>query len=97
VSATAWKRVQLGCTILWAVLIIPSVIWWRNSLAWVVAMSAYALVASHAAGWMAARGDENSADKSDLEPIRAALRTLLANQAVLLDRVAPVEVDQPEP
>jgi hypothetical protein len=96
VSATAWKRIQMGLTIAWAILLIPSVLWWKSSILWIIAMSCYANVAASGAAWMAARGDENAVGKSDLEPIRDALRTLLADQAVLLDRVAPVEVDQPD-
>lgn len=98
-SATAWKRIQLGLTVAWAILLVPSVLWWKNSVPWIVAMSAYANVAASGAAWMAARADEDSVGKSDLEPIKAALRTLLADQAVILDRVAPAdaEVDRLDP
>lgn len=50
-------RINLGLTITWAVLIVPSVIWWKNSVPWLVAMSCYANVAGHAAAWMGARSE----------------------------------------
>lgn len=95
-SATAWRWIQLSSTLIWIGLIWPSVTVWRESVAWIVFMSVFANVAASAAGWMAARSEQNTVDKTDLDPIRDALRTLLAEQAVLLDRVAPVEVDQPD-
>lgn len=51
-------------TLLWALLAVPTVMWWRNSVAWVAAMSLYANVAGHWAAWQAARAEEH-ADGSD--------------------------------
>lgn len=42
-------------TILWALLIIPSVLFWQNSIVWVVIMSAWANLAGHFASWQSAR------------------------------------------
>lgn len=75
-SAKAWKRVQMGLTIAWVILMVPSVIWWKNSVPWLIFMSVWANVAASAAAWMAAKGDENSVGKEDLEPIYAALHSL---------------------
>lgn len=50
-----WVRVWRGCTVLWALLIIPSVLRWSNSIAWLVFMSVWANVAASAATWQAAR------------------------------------------
>lgn len=36
--------------ILWLALVAPSLLWWRNSIAWVVFMSVYANVAGAIAG-----------------------------------------------
>jgi hypothetical protein len=39
----------------WAVLIIPSVLWWSDSIRWVVVMSVWANLAGHFSSWQAAR------------------------------------------
>lgn len=49
-------------TILWILLIIPTLLWWKDSILWVALMSIWANVASHAAAWQAADtevGQEN--------------------------------------
>lgn len=50
-------RVQLGLTLMWLVLIIPTLLWWRESILWVAMMSIWANVASHASGYQAARAE----------------------------------------
>lgn len=55
-----WKHFHAALTILWAVLLVPSVVWWRNSVPWLVFMSAWALVASHWAGVEADRADDRN-------------------------------------
>jgi hypothetical protein len=58
-AVVRWVRAHLApiqgaLTLTWTLLVIPSVLWWRTSIAWVVLMSAWANVAAHAAGWIAA-------------------------------------------
>ena len=48
---------QLILTVVWGILIIPSVLWWRESVPWLVLMSAWANFASHFAAWLAARAE----------------------------------------
>lgn len=51
-----WQRarpVQRGHAIgacVWAVLLIPTLLWWRDSVLWVAAMSLYANIGVHLAG-----------------------------------------------
>lgn len=42
-------------TLVWILLIIPSLLWWSNSILWVVLMSTWANIAGHWAAWQAAR------------------------------------------
>ena len=86
-SATAWKRVQLACMIVWTVLIWPSVTIWRGSLPYLVFISVAANILASAAGWAAARAEESAVDKADLEPIRDALEAVLAVQREILARL----------
>lgn len=45
-------------TILWIVLIVPTLLWWRESVLWIALMSIWANIASHASAYSAARSDE---------------------------------------
>ncbi|MDP9351679.1 MAG: hypothetical protein M3P51_09095 [Chloroflexota bacterium] len=48
-------RIHLVLTIVWILLLIPTLLWWRDSVTWIVAMSLWANIASHFAGWSAGR------------------------------------------
>ena len=52
-------------TLAWAVLLVPSVLWWRDSLVWVVVMSAWANFAGHFSSWQAARVEVKQQDQID--------------------------------
>lgn len=52
---TRHARLHLILTVLWALLIIPTILWWRESVFWVALMSIYACVTSHWAAYEAAR------------------------------------------
>ena len=60
VTAERLARVHGWLTIIWAILIVPSVLWWRESVPWLVLMSAWANFASHWAAWQAARAERSS-------------------------------------
>jgi hypothetical protein len=50
-----WARLHKWATIAWAALAVPTLLWWRDSVAWVALMSLYANVASHWAAYQASR------------------------------------------
>ncbi|MEL4016088.1 hypothetical protein [Dryocola clanedunensis] len=52
------KKMHLGAAFLWVILAIPSVIWWKNSVLWVIIISIYANIVGHLSGYTAARADE---------------------------------------
>ena len=60
VSAPTEERIHLTLMTAWVTLILPTVLWWKGSVAWVAAMSLYANIAAHAAGWQAARAERRS-------------------------------------
>jgi hypothetical protein len=66
-------RFHAAATALWVVLMGPSLLWWKESIPWLVAMSVWANVAGHFAGWMGARSEAASADTIPPEPTRAKL------------------------
>lgn len=56
------KKLHLGAAIVWGLLAIPSVIWWKESVLWVIIISIYANIVGHLSGYTAARADEASED-----------------------------------
>ncbi|HEY1845430.1 MAG TPA: hypothetical protein VGH05_11305 [Buttiauxella sp.] len=61
------KKMHLVTAGLWIVLAIPSVIWWKNSVLWVIIISIYANVVGHLSGYTAARADE-AAERNEGKP-----------------------------
>ena len=59
VPPSAWRTFHRIMTGVWAVLIIPTVIWWRDSVLWVAVMSIWANVVGHWSAYQAARAEEN--------------------------------------
>lgn len=62
--------VHLTMTLLWVVLIIPTILWWRESVTWVSLMSIYAIIVGHWASYQAAHAEEKLECKVD-EAIQA--------------------------
>lgn len=54
-----WRRVHFWLTIAWAVALVPSVVWWKNSIPWLVFMSVWANLAGHWASYQAARSEDD--------------------------------------
>jgi hypothetical protein len=52
------RRVHAVLTVVWLLLVIPTVVWWHSSILWVALMSVWANVASHFSGWQAARAED---------------------------------------
>lgn len=67
ITPTLIKKMHLVTAGLWIVLAIPSVIWWRNSVLWIIIISIYANVVGHLSGYTAARADE-AAEKNEGKP-----------------------------
>ena len=54
---------------MWAGLMLPSLLWWKESLVWVIIMSCYANFAGSMASLQSARADRNSPTCEDLQRI----------------------------
>ena len=52
------KRCHLVAAVMWVGLAIPSLIWWKDSVLWVILISIYANIVGHLSGYSAARADE---------------------------------------
>ncbi|MEE4407253.1 MULTISPECIES: hypothetical protein [unclassified Serratia (in: enterobacteria)] len=68
------KKAHLFMTLLWAALAIPSVIWWKDSVLWVIIISIYANIVGHLAGYTAARADE-AAEATENDEVAADQKT----------------------
>jgi hypothetical protein len=54
------RHIHAALTLFWLALSLPTLLWWKDQIAWVAWMSLYANVASHWAAWQATRAEENS-------------------------------------
>lgn len=57
-----WRRFHGTLTLVWLLLIIPSLIWWRESVPWLVFMSVWANVAASASSWQGSRAEQEAHD-----------------------------------
>lgn len=84
---STWIYIHGSLVIVWAVLIGPAIIWWRDSVAFVVLCSVYANVAGSAASWQSARADCNSPSSADLRRIEQGQATHVAAVLALQRKV----------
>lgn len=59
------KRCHLVAAVMWVGLAIPSVIWWKDSVLWVILISIYANIVGHLSGYSAARADQAAEESED--------------------------------
>ncbi|EPV0397418.1 hypothetical protein ACV09O_004445 [Klebsiella pneumoniae] len=59
------KRCHLVAAVMWVGLAIPSLIWWKNSVLWVILISIYANIVGHLSGYSAARADQAAEESED--------------------------------
>lgn len=58
----------MSMTLVWLSLGVPTVLWWRQSVAWVAFMSLYANVVGHWSAWQATRAEENQQSNPTPDP-----------------------------
>lgn len=57
-----WRRVHATLTILWFVAIVPTLLWWRDSVLWVALISCYANAAAHFSAWQGSRAEDENGE-----------------------------------
>lgn len=55
----SWRRLHLALTLVWAVLFIPTLLFWPESILWLALMSCWANFAGHWAAYQAARAEDD--------------------------------------
>lgn len=61
------RKFHLVMMALWCLLVIPTLLWWKDSILWVALMSIYACIEGHFASYQAARA-EKKADENGGNP-----------------------------
>jgi hypothetical protein len=56
-TASRQATFHIALTVFWIVAILPTIIWWKDSILWVAFMSLWANIASHIAAWQAVRAE----------------------------------------
>lgn len=59
------KRCHLVAAVMWVGLAIASLIWWKDSVLWVILISIYANIVGHLSGYSAARADQAAEESED--------------------------------
>ena len=59
------KRCHLVAAVMWVGLAIPSLIWWKDSVLWVILISIYANIVGHLSGYNTARADKEAEESED--------------------------------
>ena len=59
------KRCHLVAAVMGVGLAIPSLIWWKDSVLWVILISIYANIVGHLSGYSAARADQAAEESED--------------------------------
>lgn len=55
-----YRRFHLILTAMWAALVLPTVLWWHDSVLWVGLISCYANAVGHFSAWQATRAEQSS-------------------------------------
>lgn len=55
-----WRHVHAVLTVMWFLAIIPTLLWWRESVLWVALMSCWANAAGHFGAWQGSRAEEEN-------------------------------------
>ena len=65
ITAKLMAKMHLVLALVWAILTIPTLLWWKNSILWVSLMSIYAIVISHLAAYSAAHAEKAASKAMD--------------------------------
>jgi hypothetical protein len=58
-------RLQAGLSILWFCLFAPAVLWWKESVPFLVFVSVYANFVGHVSAWLAARAGRRIEEQTE--------------------------------
>ncbi len=56
------RRAHATATVVWLLLVVPTVIWWSESITWIALMSVWANFAGHLSAWQGSRAEDANTD-----------------------------------
>lgn len=62
VSPRGWQRFHAASTVVWAILILPTLLFWRDSVLFVGIVSCYANAVGHFSAYQGSRAENASSD-----------------------------------
>jgi hypothetical protein len=65
VKAQTTVKMHRYLTVLWGCLSVPTILWWRDSIVWVVFMSLYANFVGHWSAYTAAKAERQAEKNGD--------------------------------
>lgn len=60
INASFMEKFHLGMIVVWLLLAIPSILWWKTSVLWVIILSLYANIVGHLSGYSGARAEKEA-------------------------------------
>ena len=60
ITASIMKKFHLVMMAIWALLLIPTLLWWKDAIVWVAVMSIYANFVGHLSGYSGARAERKA-------------------------------------
>lgn len=63
--SAALRRFHLTFVVVWTILIIPTLLLWKDSVLWIALMSVWANIQAHFASYMAARTEQREMEDGD--------------------------------
>lgn len=56
------RRMHAVATVVWLLLVVPTLLWWNQSILWIALMSVWANFAAHLSGYQGARAEKANGD-----------------------------------
>ena len=85
---------NFGLTLVWLLLIIPTMVWWKDSILWVAMMSIWANVASHFTGYIAGRSAVQAKKGHNLTEADKAWIMSIVQQHVCINNMTTANAKQ---
>jgi hypothetical protein len=61
-DAGTLAKIHFAGMLVWGALVVPTIVFWKESILWVAFMSLYANFVGHFSGWDAARAEKQSTE-----------------------------------
>ncbi|MFF8831297.1 hypothetical protein [Streptomyces sp. NPDC015131] len=58
-KAKIWAWVHVALAVVWMALVVPTMLWWKDSILWVLLISIYANIVGHWSAYQAAKAEES--------------------------------------